>query len=77
MKRSGIADLPLHGGTVPQWLADRMTRLGTAIAENVIYHYGTSELLSRLADPFWFKRWAALWAWIGIPPESLHPSSEH
>jgi hypothetical protein len=55
MKRSGIADLPLHGGTVPQWLADRMTRLGTAIAENVIYHYGTSELLSRLADPFWFQ----------------------
>src|SRR6266403_1154089 len=55
MKRSGIADLPLHGGTGPQWLTDRMTRLGTAIAENVIYHHGTSELLSRLADPFWFQ----------------------
>ena len=26
MKRSGIADLPLHGGRVPQWLAERMTR---------------------------------------------------
>jgi len=32
-----------------------MTRLGTAIAENVIHHYGTTKLLSRLADPFWFQ----------------------
>jgi hypothetical protein len=31
MKRSGVADLPLHGGRVPLWLAERMTRLGTAI----------------------------------------------
>jgi uncharacterized protein len=55
MQRSGIADLPLHGGSVPKWLADRMTVLGTAIAENVIHAYGTSGLLSRLADPFWFQ----------------------
>lgn len=37
MKRSGTADLPLHGGRVPQWLAERMTKLGTAIAETIIY----------------------------------------
>jgi len=55
MQRSGITDLPLHGGTVPRWLADRMTLLGTAIAESVIHHYGVSALLSRLADPFWFQ----------------------
>jgi uncharacterized protein len=55
MKRSGIADLPLHGGRVPEWLAQRMTRLGTAIAESILGHYGTSELLSRLSDPFWFQ----------------------
>jgi hypothetical protein len=55
MKRSGIADLPLHGGHVPAWLAERMTRLGTGISEAVLYHYGTSELLSRLSDPFWFQ----------------------
>lgn len=55
MKRSGIADLPLHGGRVPPWLAERMTRLGTGICEAVLYHYGTSELLSRLSDPFWFQ----------------------
>jgi hypothetical protein len=55
MKRSGTADLPLHGGRVPLWLAERMTRLGTAICESVLYHYGSSQLLSRLSDPFWFQ----------------------
>ncbi len=55
MKRSGHADLPLHGGRVPQWLAGRMTTLGTAISESVILHYGRSELLTRLSDPFWFQ----------------------
>jgi hypothetical protein len=55
MKRSGIADLPLHGGRVPQWLAERMTRLGTAITEIIVLDYGASALLSRLSDPFWFQ----------------------
>jgi uncharacterized protein len=55
MKRSGVADLPLHGGRVPQWLATRMTTLGTAISESVLHHYGPSALLSRLSDPFWFQ----------------------
>jgi hypothetical protein len=55
VKRSGIADLPLHGGHVPAWLAERVTRLGTAIVESILCHYGPSELLSRLSDPFWFQ----------------------
>src|SRR5207253_10044839 len=55
MKRSGIADLPLYGGRVPPWLAERMTRLGTAITEMVVHHYGSGEFLARLSDPFWFQ----------------------
>jgi hypothetical protein len=55
MKRSGVADLALHGGHVPPWLAERMTLLGTAISESVLYHYGVPELLSRLSNPFWFQ----------------------
>ncbi len=47
--------MPLHGGRVPAWLAGRMTKLGAAIAESVLYHYGSSALLSRLSDPFWFQ----------------------
>jgi hypothetical protein len=55
MKRTGVADLPLHGGRVPAWLAERMTKLGTAICEGILYHYGAPEMLSRLSDPFWFQ----------------------
>jgi hypothetical protein len=55
MKRSGVADLPLHGGRVPSWLATRMTALGTGISEAVIHHYGRAAFLSRLSDPFWFQ----------------------
>ncbi len=47
--------MPLHGGRVPAWLAERMTQLGTAIVESILLHYGHSELLSRLSDPFWFQ----------------------
>jgi len=60
MKRSGTADLPLHGGRVPPWLAARMTELGTAIAEQVILNYGRSEFLTRLSDPFWFQAYGAV-----------------
>ena len=55
VRRSGVADLPLHGGRVPAWLATRMETLGTAIAESVLVHYGRPALLSRLSDPFWFQ----------------------
>src|SRR5258707_15820931 len=60
MKRSGVADLPLHGGRVPPWLAERMTRLGSAITETIIHDYGTSAFLSRLSDPFWFQAMGAV-----------------
>src|SRR5437899_6821162 len=60
MQRSGIADLPLHGGRVPDWLAQRMTRLGTALTEAIIHDYGTSAFLSRLSDPFWFQALGAV-----------------
>src|SRR5213082_1475892 len=32
-----------------------MTLLGTAIVESILLHYGHSELLARLSDPFWFQ----------------------
>jgi len=55
VKRSGTADLPLHGGRVPPWLAERMTALGTAIVEHIVISHGPSEFLTRLSDPFWFQ----------------------
>jgi hypothetical protein len=60
VKRSGTADLPLHHGRVPSWLAERMTRMGSAVAETIVRDYGTSALLSRLSDPFWFQAFGAV-----------------
>ena len=60
MKRSGAADLPLHYGSVPKWLAERMSKLGFAITEAIITEYGTEEILRRLSDPFWFQSFGAV-----------------
>ncbi len=59
-RRAGSADLPLHGGQVPKWLADRMTRLGAVLCEAIVHHYGRDELLRRLAHPFWFQSFGAV-----------------
>ena len=60
MKRSGSADLPLHYGYVPKWLAERMAKLGLAITESIIAEYGKKEFLRRLSDPFWFQSLGAV-----------------
>jgi hypothetical protein len=60
MKRSGAADLPLHYGYVPQWLAERMGRLGLAVTEVLLAEYGREEVLRRLSDPFWFQSFGAV-----------------
>jgi len=59
-KRSGSADLPLHGGRVPAWLSQRMSKLGAVIAEAIVHHYGRDEFLRRLAHPFWFQSFGAV-----------------
>ncbi len=55
MKRSGQADLPLHNGRVPQWLATRMAKIGGAIIEAIVIEYGKEEVLRRISDPLWFQ----------------------
>lgn len=59
-RRSGSADLPLHGGRVPAWLGERMTRLGTVMAEAIILNEGRDSFLARLAHPFWFQSLGAV-----------------
>jgi hypothetical protein len=55
MGRSGSADLPLHGGRVPEWLASRMARLGEVMVEALVLAEGPHGVLRRLAHPFWFQ----------------------
>ncbi|MDI6841686.1 MAG: DUF763 domain-containing protein [Methanothermobacter wolfeii] len=60
MRRTGIANLPLHGGHPPAWLMRRMIKLSGAIAEVIIEEYGTSEFISRISDPFWFQAFSCV-----------------
>src|SRR5215203_1650640 len=59
-RRSGSADLPLHGGRVPPWLATRMSSLGAIITQAIVHHYGRDEFLRRLSHPFWFQSLGAV-----------------
>lgn len=76
MKRTGHADLPLHVGTVPKWLADRMMMLGTLIVESLVLNFGKDEVLLRLSDPLWFQSLGAVlgmdWHSSGITTSVLY-----
>lgn len=49
------ADLPLHYGQVPPWLAQRMAKIGGAIVEAIMLEYGRSAFMRRISDPLWFQ----------------------
>ncbi|HET6389766.1 DUF763 domain-containing protein [Hyphomicrobium sp.] len=59
-RRTGSADLPLHGGRVPPWLSARMASLGAVICQAIVHEYGRDELLARLAHPFWFQSFGSV-----------------
>jgi len=76
IRNSGHADLPLHSGTVPRWLADRMMVMGTLITESLVENYGPNEVLVRLSDPLWFQSFGAVmgmdWHSSGITTSVLY-----
>lgn len=53
--KTGIANLPLHGGKAPRWLFDRMVLLAREITIAIIADYGSEEMLRRLSHPYWFQ----------------------
>lgn len=59
-RRTGSADLPLHSGRVPQWLAARMATLGAVVCQAIVHHYGRDDFLRRLSHPFWFQSFGAV-----------------
>src|SRR5437660_4971569 len=59
-RRTGSADLPLHSGRVPFWLAERMASLGAIVCQAIVHHYGRDEFLQRLSHPFWFQSFGAV-----------------
>lgn len=59
-RRTGSADLPLHTGRVPPWLATRMASLGAIVTQAIVHHYGRDAFLQRLSHPFWFQSFGAV-----------------
>jgi hypothetical protein len=55
MYRTGVANLPLHGGKAPAWLTVRMRKLAKEIANIMIDEHGADTFLKRLSDPYWFQ----------------------
>jgi hypothetical protein len=55
MRRTGIAELPLHYGKAPSWLFQRMVKLAEGIVSVMVLEFGADEMLHRIADPFWFQ----------------------
>lgn len=55
MVLSGYADLPLHSGHVPRWLAELMKSLAREIIKVISMEFGSEGLLKRLSNPLWFQ----------------------
>jgi hypothetical protein len=63
MYRTGVANLPLHGGKAPFWLTGRMKKMAKEIASIIIEEQGTDKFIARLSDPFWFQAFGCVLAY--------------
>jgi len=63
MYRTGVANLPLHGGKAPTWLTVRMRKLAKEIANIMIDEHGATEFIQRLSDPYWFQAFGCVLAY--------------
>lgn len=59
-QRTGIANLPLHGGRAPRWLFDRMVKLAREITIVIVSDSGPEEMLRRLSHPYWFQAFGCI-----------------
>ena len=55
MSRTGFAHLPLHTGSAPRYLFERMVPLSREIVVFLAAEFGRDEVLRRLSDPYWFQ----------------------
>lgn len=53
--KTGIANLPLHGGKAPAWLFKRMVRFASAVVDIFLEDNEPGILLEKVSDPFWFQ----------------------
>lgn len=59
-RRTGVTELPLHYGSTPPWLFERMKTLARQITLVLVEEFGPLEVVRRLSDPFWFQAFGCL-----------------
>ncbi len=62
MRKTGVANLPLHSGSCPPWLFPRMKALGAEITQAIVFEHGEREFLRRISNPFFFQSLGCLLA---------------
>ncbi len=60
MHKTGVTNLPLHGGKCPRWLFNRMVNLTEVITEVIVHEYGQGEFIKRISDPYFFQAFSCV-----------------
>ncbi|MGC9012299.1 DUF763 domain-containing protein [Thermogladius sp.] len=55
MSLEGVAELPLHEGSVPTWLLRIMERMSLAILRIMVEEFGPDKVVERFSNPLWFQ----------------------
>ena len=84
---TGVADLPLHNGKVPNWLIPIMKRMSRALLDVMLLEWGPDKVVQRFSNPLWFQGFnnvigmdwdssGSTTVTLGIVKESVNPKED-
>ena len=87
MEITGVADLPLHNGKVPNWLIPIMKRMSRALLDVMLLEWGPDKVVQRFSNPLWFQGFnnvigmdwdssGSTTVTLGIVKESVNPKED-
>jgi len=80
MKKTGIANLPLHYGKAPDYLFKLMRKLAREISITIFENYGKEVFFERISHPVWFQSLGCVlgfdWHSSGLTTTTLYALKE-
>lgn len=80
MRRTGIANLPLHYGKPPEYLFNLMKKLAREICITIFENYGKEVFFQRISHPVWFQSFGCVlgfdWHSSGLTTTTLYALKE-
>ena len=80
MRRTGIANLPLHYGKAPEYLFNLMRKLAREICITIFENYGKEVFFERISHPVWFQSLGCVlgfdWHSSGLTTTTLYALKE-